>query len=93
MVKTKSDDALKILVPREQIVELSVANMQCVIPSFFFFETVYIPLIKDIYYYVFLQCWLPTAGLTTSFSKWSDQKNFRAKIGHFRGSEGMSLKI
>ena len=32
MVKTKFDEALKILVAREKIVELSVANMQCVIP-------------------------------------------------------------
>ena len=32
MVKTKFDDALKILVAHEKLVELSVANMQCVIP-------------------------------------------------------------
>ena len=30
MVKTKFDDALKILVAREKMAELSVANMQCV---------------------------------------------------------------
>ena len=50
MVETKSGDALKILVAREKIVELSVANMQCVIPFILLFETVYIPLIKGIYY-------------------------------------------
>ena len=50
MVKTKFYDALKILVAREKIVELSVANMQCVIPFVLLFETVYIPLIGDIYY-------------------------------------------
>ena len=32
MVKTKFDDSLKILVASEKMVELSVANMQCVIP-------------------------------------------------------------
>ena len=50
-------------------------------------------IIKGIYYLVFLQCWLPTAGLTTQFWKRSGQKEFRAKIGPFRGSGGMSLKI
>ena len=31
MVKTKFDDAMKILVVREKMAELSVANMQCVL--------------------------------------------------------------
>ena len=69
MVKTKFDDALKILVAHEKIVELSVVNMQCVIPFILLFETVYIPLIGDTYYKVFLQCWLPTARLTNSILK------------------------
>ena len=32
MVKTKFDDVLKILIAREKMAELSVANMQCVNP-------------------------------------------------------------
>ena len=91
-VKTKFDDALKILVAHEKMAELSVANMQCVISSFFLFETVYIPLI-DIYYQVFLQCWLPNTGLMTQFWKRGSQNIFQAVIGLFRGSGGMSPKI
>ena len=52
MVKTKFYDALKILVAREKIVELSVGNMQCLILFVLLSETVYIPLIGDIYYQV-----------------------------------------
>ena len=47
MVKTKSDDAMKILVVREKMANwvVSCQNAMCS-----FFETVYIPVKGDIYY-------------------------------------------
>ena len=70
--------------------ELSVANMQCVNLFILLFEAVYISLIGDIL--------LPSIPLVLasngrshdSILKWGGQNIFRAAIGPFRGSDGMS---